>query len=404
MKTRILFVDDNPLVLDGLRRQLRSMRDEWEMDFIGSGPEALALLATTPHDVVVSDMRMPGMNGAELMEEVMRLYPQTIRFILSGYADQELVMQCVGTAHQYLSKPCDIEVLKSALSNAAKLDGEMHDSSLRQLINQIDRLPSLPRIYVELTELLKNSNLSSVIIGEVIERDISMTAEILKLVNSAFFGVSHSISTPREAVTYLGKETVKTLVLSLHVFSEFNSSVTAGFSMESLWAHSLQVAIIAKKIAESIQGDKKMIEESFTAGMLHDLGRLILLSKLPAKYSHVIESAKQNGIGLLEAEQLEFQVTHARVGGYLLGLWGLPGQIVEAVTWHHCPDKNLLHRFSPTTAVHLADALIHELDLDSSELKKVSLDLPYLDSLGLLNRLDDWRGLIKDSVATGELS
>ena len=404
MKTRILFVDDNPLVLDGLRRQLRSMRDEWEMDFIGSGPEALALLATTPHDVVVSDMRMPGMNGAELMEEVMRLYPQTIRFILSGYADQELVMQCVGTAHQYLSKPCDIEVLKSALSNAAKLDGEMHDSSLRQLINQIDRLPSLPRIYVELTELLKNSNLSSVIIGEVIERDISMTAEILKLVNSAFFGVSHSISTPREAVTYLGKETVKTLVLSLHVFSEFNSSVTAGFSMESLWAHSLRVAIIAKKIAESVQADKKMIEESFTAGMLHDLGRLILLSKLPAKYAHVIESAKKNGIGLQEAEQLEFQVTHARVGGYLLGLWGLPGPIVEAVTWHHCPDKNLLLRFSPTTAVHLADALIHELDPASSELKKVSLDLPYLDSIGLLNRLDDWRDLIKDSVATGELS
>ena len=403
MKIRILFVDDNPLVLEGLRRQLRSMRDEWEMEFVESGVEALALLSTTPHHVVVSDMRMPGMNGAELMKEVIRLYPQTIRFILSGYADQELVMECAGTAHQYLSKPCNIDVLKATLIQATKLDFEMHDSPLRQLINQIDQLPSLPRIYVELNELLKSPNVSPLSIGAVIERDISMTAEILKLVNSAFFGVGHSIASSGEAVTYLGKETVRTLVLSLLVFSEYNAPRIAGYSMESLWAHSLQVAIIAKKIAESIRPDKKMIEESFTAGMLHDVGRLILISKLPAQYARVIESAQQTRTELLGAEQLEFKVTHAEVGGYLLGLWGLPGPIVEAVSWHHSPGKNSQSEFSPTTAVHLADALLHELDLGTDGIVRAPLDLPHLGALGLAGRLDEWRNLIAESVATGEI-
>jgi len=399
MKSRILFVDDNQLILDGLRRQLRSMRDEWMMEFVRSGEEALSLLAKTPYDVIISDMRMPGMTGAELMNKVMQLYPQTTRFILSGYADQELIMQCVGTTHQYLSKPCDIEVLKSALLQATKLDLEMHDSPLRQLINQIDQLPSLPRIYLELTELLKNPNASPVTIGEVIERDISMTVEILKLVNSAFFGLGRPIGNPGEAAAYLGKETVKTLVLSFLVFSEFNIPKVAGFSMESLWGHSLQVATVARKIAGTVLADRKLEEESFTAGMLHDVGRLILFSKLTPQYIRVLESAEKNQTDLLRAEQLEFNVTHAEVGGYLLGLWGLPGPIVDAVTWHHLPEKNLQRKFTPTSAVHIANALLHE---SKDGIMKATLDLPYLELLGLLDRLDEWRHLMNEFMTRGE--
>ena len=380
------------------------MRDKWEMEFVMNGETALAVMAQTPYDVIISDMRMPGMSGAELMKEVMRLYPQTIRFILSGYAGKELILQCAGTTHQYFSKPCDIEILKSALVQAIKLNQAIHDSPLQELINQIAQLPSLFRIYVELNDLLKRSDASPASIGKVIERDISMTAGILKLVNSAFFGLGHSIDTPGEAATYLGKETIKSLVLSLFVFSEFNTPMVAGFSMESLWGHSLKVAMIAKKIAGTVLDDTKLVEESFTAGMLHDVGRLILLSKLTEQYAKVIERARENSTNLLVAEQLEFSVTHAGVGGYLLGLWGLPGPIVEAVNWHHSPGKSFYREFNPTTAVHVADALLHELEASNNEILKGTLDLSYLESIGLLDRLDEWRHLAKESVATGELS
>ena len=105
-KTRILFVDDEPLVLQGLQRMLRPMRNEWEMAFVESGRRALEEMATLPFQVVVSDMRMPGMNGAQFLSHVQELYPRTVRLILSGHADKDLIMKCVGTAHQFLAKPC----------------------------------------------------------------------------------------------------------------------------------------------------------------------------------------------------------------------------------------------------------------------------------------------------------
>jgi len=113
-KKRVLFVDDEPRILDGRRRMLRSMRHEWKMSFAETGQEALAILANQPFDVVVVDMRMPGMDGVQLLSEVRKRH-QIIRIVLSGTADREAILRAVGLAHQYLSKPCDAETLKSVL-------------------------------------------------------------------------------------------------------------------------------------------------------------------------------------------------------------------------------------------------------------------------------------------------
>ncbi len=137
---RILFVDDEPLVLQGLQRMLRTMRNEWDMAFAEGGEAGLALLAEAPFDVVVSDMRMPGMNGAQFLREVMRLYPTTVRLVLSGHADKDLVSQCVGVAHQYLNKPCDADTLKSTIQNALFLGNELASNDVKKIIGSIDTL------------------------------------------------------------------------------------------------------------------------------------------------------------------------------------------------------------------------------------------------------------------------
>ena len=156
MKKRILFVDDDPLVLQGLQRMLRSMREEWEMEFVESGPIALEAMAKSPFDVVVSDMRMPGMNGAELLNRVMKLHPNTIRFILSGHADQDLVMQCVGTTHQYLAKPCEPDALKATIRRASALGQSLQNGQLKSLVSRIERLPSLPSLYLKVVQKLQD--------------------------------------------------------------------------------------------------------------------------------------------------------------------------------------------------------------------------------------------------------
>ena len=168
MKKRILFVDDETMILQGLERTLRPLRNEWEMAFANSGPRALDLMNQAPFDVVISDMRMPGMNGAELLTEVLKKFPKTVRLILSGHADRDLVLKCVGSTHQYLSKPCNPDELKSAIRRAGNLDQSLRDKSLGQLISRMDRLPSIPSLYVAIVEKLQDPDCGISDIGDIV--------------------------------------------------------------------------------------------------------------------------------------------------------------------------------------------------------------------------------------------
>jgi HD-like signal output (HDOD) protein len=391
MKRRIIFVDDESLVLEGLQRMLRPMRGDWDMVFVENGAKALELMAQAPFDVVISDMRMPGMNGAELLAEVLKRFPKTVRLILSGHADRELVLKCVGSTHQYLSKPCEPEELKAAITRAGNLDQTMRDESLRRLVSRMDRLPSIPSLYVQIVDKLRDPDMGVEEIAEIVAQDMGMTAQILKLVNSAFFGLGRQISSPAEAVSYLGMDTIKALVLSLHAFSQFTGTKLGAFSIDALWAHSQQTAGLAKEIARIEDADRKLMDEAFVAGLLHDTGKLVLASNFPVEYDHVLQSARAGSLALLAAEEHSFGANHAEVGGYLLGLWGLPVPVVEAIALHHQPAECSHLAFSPLTAVHVATGLLN-LQQAQGELSVAGeLDLNYLGKVGLESRLEHWR-------------
>lgn len=176
MKTRILFVDDEELALRGLNRLLYSMRGDWDMEFLDSGEKALARMAVAPFDVIISDMRMPGMNGAELLNEVMKRHPRTVRLILSGYADRDLILKCVGSTHQYLAKPCDADSLKMTVRRAAELERTMKSETLRQLVTRCVILPSVPTLFSEIIEALQDPETDLDTIGEILVKDGAMTA------------------------------------------------------------------------------------------------------------------------------------------------------------------------------------------------------------------------------------
>jgi HD-like signal output (HDOD) protein len=391
MKKRILFVDDESLVLQGLQRMLRPMRSQWEMVFVENGAKALELMSRAPFDVVISDMRMPGMSGAELLGEVLRRYPKTVRLVLSGHADQDLVLRCIGSTHQYLSKPCQPEEIKAAILRASDLEQSLRDQNLRQLISRMDRLPSIPSLYVEIVELVQDPEIGLEQIGDLVAKDMAMTAKILKLVNSAFFGLGRQISSPADAVTYLGVDTIKALVLSIHAFSQFATAKVGAFSIDGLWYHSQQTAGLAKELSRIERAEQKIMDEAFVSGLLHDTGKLVLASNFPAQYDQVLVAGRFGSVGLLTAEENTFGANHAEIGGYLLGLWGLPVPVVEAIMLHHQPGKSAHLVFSPLTAVHAAGALVNQqLSEDKISLPD-ELDLDYLQRLGLMGRLSEWR-------------
>jgi HD-like signal output (HDOD) protein len=255
-------------------------------------------------------------------------------------------------------------------------------------------LPSVPSVYFQVLKELQSPHARIDKIGEIVGTDPGMTAKLLQLVNSAFFGISRRIASPAEAVQLLGIGTVRSLALSIHAFSSFEGSKAAAFSLQRVWNHSLQTGLGARKIAQLVNEDAQMADESFITGLLHDLGKMMLCSNSPDEYQRASDLARDQHIAIGEAEQQIFGATHADIGAYLLGLWGLPVSIVEGVALHHTPAKAALHTFSPLTAVHVANVLQHECATQSKGEVPSSLDADYLAGLQLQDYLPQWRAAI----------
>ncbi|MGD1968057.1 MAG: response regulator [Desulfobacterales bacterium] len=395
-KRRILFVDDEPMVLKGLQRSLRKMRAEWEMHFTTSSKEALDILDGAPFDVVVSDLRMPEMDGAQLLAEVKQRHPQLVRIILSGQVEQETTFKSVQLAHQSLSKPCDAEILKHTLNKLFGLRNLLEDESIKRIVSQTETLPSLPAIYSEVINELQSSDPSVKKVGDIIAADLAMTAKILQVVNSAFFGLVRKISNPKEAVMLLGTETIKALVLSVKIFSEFNQKKLSWFNFDALFNHSMSVSMFAQTISKEERLDKYLINNALMAGMFHDLGKLILVANFQESYQKILIEARQNKRSLWELENDMFGTSHAEIGAYLMGLWGVDYPVIEAIAFHHCPGKSLASSTGLLTAVHFGDAYdrLKNDDNGCGELKQ--LDRGYLEYLGVGHRIDDWQLMCKD--------
>lgn len=403
MKRKILFVDDERNVLDGLRRMLHGMRHEWEMAFVESGSEALEILSREPFDMVVTDMRMPGMDGSQLLTRVQELHPRLVRIILSGYSDQETVFKSVRVAHQYLSKPCDPETVKSTLSRALALRDFLADEALIRVISRIETLPSAPSIYHEVMQELGRPDTSIHAVEKIISKDVSMTAKILHLANSAFFGHRRSVNNLERALVRLGFDTVVALVISVHVFSICGDVSPACLSMQALWDHSLRTAHFAGTIAVEEEQDRKGIDDAFMGGLLHDVGRLILASNLSEAYSRVADLAETTSCTVRRAEAEILGTTHAEVGAYLMGLWGLPDQIVEAIVLHHSPNRSQAGGFTPLTAVHVANALAQPDGADGCEEQSDLIDADYLARLNLTDRFSRWEAVCRKLMRQGAM-
>jgi len=389
-KKRILFVDDDPNLLLGLRRMLRAMRQEWEMAFVESGQAALSMMGEQPFDVVVSDMHMPGMDGIELLDKVLQGYPKTVRIVLSGTAKREQLIRSIGLSHQYLQKPCDTETLKQTVARACALKDVLTNDRLT-FVSQMKNLPSLPEIYLELVEELQSDDPSLSFVARLVEKDVGMTAKILQLVNSAYFGISRHVSSPTTAVKLLGLENVRSLVMAASVFSQVDRAISVkGFSVDELWKHSMVTGRLSQEILNTEQKDKFDVECALTAGLLHDCGKLAFAANMGSQYQEALALAKAENLPVDEAEKVSLGASHAEVGAYLLGLWGLPDAIIEAVAFHHHPQKCPHQGVTPLTAVHVADAFEQRPNMTKPDGDESILDIEYLRQIGVEDRIETW--------------
>lgn len=399
MKRKILFVDDEVNILKGLQRSLRPMRKYWDMTFSEGPHNALEKLEEERFDVILSDMRMPEMDGASLLEIVRKKYPDMIRMIFSGHSDEDMVMKSVKTAHQYLAKPCEKRILVSAITRACSLQDLLNSQTLKDLLGGIETLPSIPALYAKIMEELSSPDASVGSVGEIIAQDMGMTAKVLQLVNSSFFGMPRHISSAKEAVVLLGIDVIKTLVLGIEVFSKFENALNV-LPVDQIYTHCVKTAAIAKEIALMEEMESEKSDDAMIAAILHDLGRLLLAEHFPKEYKEVMSLIEKEQLSVFEAERQVFKLSHAEVGAYLLGLWGLPDDIIEGIAHHHSPDKIKMvsPEFELCGVLHVADQIEHWVT--SGEVDEIEgLDVAYLKKRNVSGKIAQWQ-----SAAKGKMS
>lgn len=392
---KILFVDDDPVVLRALQRMMQP-RSDWSSIAVGDGEAALRELESRRFDVIIADVEMPFMTGSDLLGEVQARFPDVVRIHLSGSADPSMALRAVPVAHQFLAKPLDIEHLYSVIDQAAALRRLLGSGRLRRLVGTSDELPAAPTAYMALNRCLADPQSTFRDVAKVVSIDTSMCAGVLKLVNSAFFGSPRPVTNITEAVSFLGIGRIRELVLTLGVIQMFEGAADLpGFSLGYLKRHALLTSIIGRHLDVGLNEDDVAM-----AGMLHELGQLLLASRKPKRFKNVLEGAKDRPLHEVELEHLG--ATHAEVGAYLLGLWGLPAPIVEAVALHHEPDRSVDQGMSILAALHIADHLAAEIEGESPLVlheRHGDIDEAYLESLGVAHRLSEWRAMARKMAA-----
>ncbi|MCA9247333.1 MAG: HDOD domain-containing protein, partial [Planctomycetales bacterium] len=306
MMTRLLFVDDDQNILSGLRRMMRGLRDDWQLDFALGGKQALAAMELEAYDVIVSDMRMPVVDGAMLLSEVQARWPSTVRIVLSGQSEMGRILQATGPAHQYLSKPCDPEILRATVTQCCFLRDRLPNAHLQQLVSQQSTVHSEPALLHHVIEELRSSRGDIQRVASLAARDIGMSAKILQLVSTSFFGQRRRVMSVEQAVMLIGLDLMRELVLSAKVFRPFASPCATELDLAQLNAHCQKVADCSWNIAKGIADSEQLQGDSRIAGMLHDVGKVVLASCQPDDYRRALKLAREKQITIWQAEMEVF--------------------------------------------------------------------------------------------------
>ncbi|HRR17583.1 MAG TPA: response regulator [Ignavibacteriales bacterium] len=364
-KFNILFVDDDERILNSFKRLLRD-NENIKYYFSNSAEQALEILKEKAIDIIISDMKMPYMDGSSFLSYVHLHYPGIIRIILSGYSEEEVVVKSFKYAHQFIAKPLSANKINELILQLIKYEKYLSNDAVRNVINSISYLPTIPSLYAEIEKEILSENFSIRNIAEKIAKDISISTKLLQIVNSAYYGVARNIIDPKVAVNLIGIEVVKSVVLMSGLFQKKYKNPRIEKFLEKLWEHSFKVASIAKSLAEIDTKDNKTLDEVFAIGILHDIGILVMLDL--NFYIEIIGDMFNIETDLIEKENYTYKTNHSVIGAYLLNLWGFPMKVIDVIENHH---TNRI-----TNDIYL-DAIILANDLELKKNKVLVIDKIY---------------------------
>jgi len=390
MTTRILLIDKKTETFDDFREKLSSVGDQWELDTCTNLRNVLKSIRENPPEIVICAHRPSVIDGAKKLKSVAKNFPHIERFILAREKNRDAFASEIGNTFHFLPCPCPATTLQLELQRVITLNDWLGRDKIKDIVSSVSDFPSLPPVYMKVVNAVNSPDASVENIAEIIMGDIAVTAKILQTVNSSFYGLEEKVSDISEAISILGMESVKNIVLAIQAFGRIKDPAQQAL-VDKLWRHSMSVAIAAKRIAKhETQCDKKA-EEAYTAGLFHDIGKLVLIKSSPKKYNEAQELARESEIGQWEAENEIIGCNHAEVGAYLLGRWGLPVNVIEAAALHHKPSESYNSEFTILSAVHAANAIVWDRNKDENPLPDSAPDDEYLAEIGCVGSWEDWK-------------
>jgi HD-like signal output (HDOD) protein/CheY-like chemotaxis protein len=363
---RILLVGDEASLSNELFEYVSDLGEDWQLQTAPDGNAAIAAVATSAVDAVIVAPVLADLTPATLLGQIRTLRPETIRIALidTDSSQRSPSARIIGVAHRFLPLPLAPEVLLEALTSLEELRELLDSPRLRTSIGRIEKLPSPPHLYLSLMQALEeNEDSDASEIAKLVAADPAIAAKVLQLSNSAFFNNGRAISDLRGAVTRLGLSTLRDLVLASEVFSLAAISAAERNALQSR-------ALLASRLAAKML-PASSAELGATAALLADIGLL-----LPGVRNERSEAPADG----------DDRPGHAEAGAYLLGLWGLPMPIIEAVAFHLQPQRSTVRSFWVSGAVHVATALAGGTAVDEQ----------YLTRTGVISKLEGWRELAAD--------
>lgn len=391
----VLFVDDDRNTLAYYQKLVEGKKSRWRALFADNAGDAVTLLEQHYIDIIISDLEMPVVNGTILLQHVKKISPQTIRIIISGCHEDTAIMESLKLAHRVLPKPGSFEELTAILNRSYYLHHITLNHNARKTLMNVSSLPAAPSVINEITIALEDENCSLQDVANIISNDITMSVNILRIINSPYFRLPNQIVSIHQAIPLLGVDIIRSLIITLHFFDSFTPEDST--ILDELLKHSTNCAHYCRDIFTYERRPKEECDAAFITGFMHDLGKLIFTCSFPDKYDeykHLISIYTEMSSDL---EKRLFGSTHSETGAFLLGLWGFDEEIIEAVAFHHNPLEAQCESPLLLAVLHCADIFEYEIRVPDSIEHRVPLSVEFLEREGLLDREEIWLGICQKS-------